>query len=137
MKTDQVDVLIESTQNFENDLDSLSEDGKRFVIKKINDFANFFPTQTEKTEKIDTYPDLHRPLSNLNLNGYESSLYILKVSPAWRVILAVDEDPIFSQIVLTLFRLVELSQANQAYQATANSLYQELRRDNPQTVPIS
>jgi hypothetical protein len=39
-----VDIVIESTREFENDLAKLSEDEKAAAIKKINDCASLFPT---------------------------------------------------------------------------------------------
>ncbi|MEH2459830.1 hypothetical protein [Nostoc sp.] len=93
-----MDVLIESTRRFEKDLAKLSEDEKATVIQKINDRASLFPTQ-----KADVYRKLRRLPLLSDINGYESSLYTLRVSQKLRVILAVDEDPIFGQVIFTLF----------------------------------
>jgi hypothetical protein len=116
-----VDVLIESTKSFEQDLGSLSEDDKAATVKKINDCATLFPTQ-----KADVYRQLRRLPLTSDLNGYESSLYILKVSPKLRAILTVDEDPIFEQVIFTLFRSVKLDELDRAYKSVAESLYREL-----------
>ena len=70
-----VDVLIESARSFERDLDRLSTDGKAIAIKKINDCAGLFLTQ-----KANVYRKLRRLPLLTGLNGYESSLYTLKVS---------------------------------------------------------
>lgn len=116
-----MDVLIESTRSFEADLGRLSNDEKATTVKKINDCASLFPTQ-----KVDVYRKLRRlPLSS-GLNGYESSLYTLKVSQKLRVILAVDEDPIFGQVIFTLFRVVKHDDLDNAYQGIAESLYQDI-----------
>jgi mRNA-degrading endonuclease RelE of RelBE toxin-antitoxin system len=101
-----VDIVIESTRRFEKDLDKLGKDEKAIAVKKINDCASLFPTQ-----KIHFYRKLHRLPLLSGLNGYESSLYTLKVSQKLRVILAVDEDPIFGQVIFTLFRVVRLIKA--------------------------
>jgi mRNA-degrading endonuclease RelE of RelBE toxin-antitoxin system len=116
-----VDVLIESTRSFEKDLGKLSEDEKAAVVKKINDCASLFPTQ-----KADIYRKLRRLPLPSDLNGYESSLYTLRVSQKLRVILAVDEDPIFGQVIFTLFRAVNQGDLDKAYKSVAESLYQEL-----------
>lgn len=97
-----VDVLIESTRRFEKDVATLSEDAKAEVVQKINDCASLFPNQ-----KANVYRQLRRIPIASNLNGYESSLYILRVCQKLRVILAVDEDPIFGQVIFTLFRVVK------------------------------
>ncbi|MBN3873289.1 hypothetical protein [Nostoc sp. JL33] len=126
-----MDVLVESTRGFEKDLAKLSEDEKATAIQKINDCASLFPTQ-----KADVYRKLRRlPLLSY-LNGYESSLYTLRVSQKLRVILAVDEDPIFGQVIFTLFRVVKRDDLDKAYKGVAESLYQELVHDNQEIAQI-
>ena len=74
-----MDIVIESTSGFEKYLDQLGKDDKAITVKKINDCASLFPTQ-----KKHVYRKLHRfPLLS-GLNGYESSLYTLKVSQKLR-----------------------------------------------------
>lgn len=127
-----MDVLIKSTKRFEKDIDKLSQDEKTTTVKKINDCASLFPTQ-----KVDVYRKLRRiPLSS-GLNGYESSLYTLKVSQKLRVILAVDEDPIFGQVIFTLFRIVKRDDLDKAYQGIAKYLYQEILHHDRNAVEIS
>ncbi|TAE69551.1 MAG: hypothetical protein EAZ86_09730 [Oscillatoriales cyanobacterium] len=127
-----MDILIESTKGFENDLTKLSEDERAAAIQKINDCASLFPTH-----KADVYRKLrHLPLPT-NLNGYESSLYTLTVSRTLKVILAVDEDPIFGQVIFTLFRTVKQDELERAYQNVAESLYQDLLHHNLATAQIS
>jgi mRNA-degrading endonuclease RelE of RelBE toxin-antitoxin system len=128
-----VDVLIESTRSFEKDLDRLSNDEKAITVKKINDCASLFPNQ-----KVYVYRKLRRLPLLSGLNGYESSLYTLKVSQKLRVILAVDEDPIFGQVIFTLFRVVQHDGLDKAYQGIAESLYQEvLHHPDRETAQIS
>jgi len=127
-----VDVLIESTRGFEKDVANLSEEEKAAVIKKINDGASLFPTQ-----KADVYRKLRRLRLPSNLNGYESSLYTLGVSGTLSVIWAVDEDPIFGQVIFTLFRAVKHDDLDRAYQGVAESLYQDMIHHNLEAAPIS
>ena len=127
-----MDILIESTKGFENDLAKLSEDEKTTAIQKINDCASLFPTH-----KADVYRKLRRLRLPTNLNGYESSLYTLTVSPTLRVIWAVDEDPIFGQVIFTLFRVVKHDDLDRAYQSVAESLYQDMLHHNLATAHIS
>jgi hypothetical protein len=116
-----MDILIESTRGFERDIDKLSEEQKAATIRKINDCASLFPIQ-----KADVYRKLHRlPLISV-INGYESSLYTFKVSYKLTVILTVDEDPIFGQVIFTLFRVVKHDDLDKAYRSVAESLYQDL-----------
>jgi hypothetical protein len=127
-----VDVLIESTTDFEKDLDLLGEDYKAVIVEKINDCANLFPIQ-----KSNVYGKLHHLPLPASLNGYESSLYMLKISEELGVILTVDEDPIFGQVIFTLFRAVQHDDLAQAYSAVAESLYQDLFHHSFETARIS
>ncbi|RCJ16534.1 hypothetical protein A6S26_33235 [Nostoc sp. ATCC 43529] len=127
-----MDVLIESTRSFEKDIASLSKDEKAAVVKKINDCASLFPTQ-----KADVYRKLRRLPLPSDINSYESSLYTLKVSQKLRVILAVDEDPIFGQVIFTLFRVVKHDDLDKAYKGVAESLYQGFLHHNRETAQIS
>ncbi len=120
-----MDILIESTKGFENDITKLSEDEKAAAIQKINDCASLFPTQ-----KANVYRKLRRLRLPTNLYGYESSLYTLRVSRTLRVIWAVDEDPIFGQVIFTLFRAVKDDEIDKAYQDVAESLYQDMLHHN-------
>ncbi len=116
-----MDVLIDSTRIFEQDLEKLSAEKKATTIQIINDCASLFHDQ-----KSHPYRRL-RPLPLLTgLNGYDSSLYTLRVSQNLRVILTVDEDPIFKQTVFTLFRVVKRSDLGMSYNRIAESLYQEI-----------
>jgi hypothetical protein len=132
MAVSNVDILIESTKGFENDLTKLSEDEKAAAIQKINDCASLFPTK-----KADVYRKLRSLRLPSNINGYESSLYALRVSRTLNVIWAVDEDPIFGQVIFTLFRAVKDEDIDKAYQSVAESLYQDLLHHNLATAQIS
>jgi hypothetical protein len=127
-----VDILIESTKGFENDLAKLSEDDKAVVIEKINDCASLFTT-----DKAQLYRKM-RPLRHLPsfTNGYESSLYTLGVSTKLRVILTVDEDPIFQQVIFTLFRVSKHKDIDKAYKSVAESLYQDFLHQNRETAQM-
>ncbi|PSN11425.1 hypothetical protein C7293_24375 [filamentous cyanobacterium CCT1] len=123
-----MDILIESTEKFEHDLDSLGHSEKLMVIEKINQCADLFPNQ-----KSYVYRKLRRLPLFAGLNGYESSLYTLKISEKLRAILTVDEDPIFDQVIFTLFRVVGHDNLDKAYQSIAESLYQEIAHHGSET----
>ena len=127
-----MDILIESTKKFEDDLSVLKESEKVTTIQKINDYVSRFSTSKKS---VDT--ELNHPANSSNLNGYESSLYALKISEKLGVILAIDEDPIFEQIIFTLFRAVKQDDLDQAYKRIAESLYQELSHHHQENVLIS
>ncbi len=125
-----MDILIESTSSFEQDLASISEDEKAIAIQKINDCAALFPEH-----KINAYRKLRRLA--LNISGYDSSLYAMQVSPESRIILTVDEDPIFGQVIFTLFRIANRDDFSKAYQGVVESLYKDLNHQTLETVLAS
>jgi hypothetical protein len=125
-----MDILIESTSRFEQDLSSMSEGEKDIAIQKINDCAALFPEH-----KINAYRKLRR--LPLNISGYDSSLYTMQISPESRIILTVDEDPIFDQVILTLFRVANRDDFNKAYQVVVESLYKDLLRQELEVVLAS
>jgi hypothetical protein len=126
-----MDILIESTRDFEKDLTQLGEDDRTISIQKVNDCVSLFPAQ-----KSEVYRKLRYLRPVLNLNGYDSSLYVLRVSQKIRVSLAIDEDPIFEQIIFTLFRAVSHAELGKAYQDVAASLYRDVLHDHQEAVKI-
>ncbi|MGL5075582.1 MAG: hypothetical protein ACRDBG_07025 [Waterburya sp.] len=116
-----MDILIESTNGFEKDISRLSEREKTITIQKINDCTDLFATQ-----KANVYRKLRRLPLPSDLNGYESSLYTLRISQKLKVILTVDEDPIFGQVIFTLFRVTKQDDFDNAYKSITEFLYQEM-----------
>lgn len=102
------------------------------MVKSINECAG-----QSSTQAADGYRKLD-PLSQpLGLDEYESSLYVLKASQKIRVILSIDEDPIFNRVVLTLFRAVRHDDLDAAQKDIAESLYQGLLHRNREPVPTA
>lgn len=125
-----MDVVIESTSRFEQDLSSMSKGEKDLAIQKINDCAALFPEH-----KSNAYRKLRR--LPLNISGYDSSLYTMRISPDSRIILTVDEDPIFGQVIFTLFRIANRDDFNKAYQGVVESLYKDLNHQTLEPVLAS
>ncbi len=124
-----MDVLIESTKKFEKDLGELSEREKAIAIQKINDCAELFPTS-----KTNVYRKLKR--LPIDLNGYDSSLYTITISLKLKAILAIDEDPIFGQVIFTLFRIVKHDDLDKAYKGVVESLYQDMHHQEREIVLV-
>jgi hypothetical protein len=127
-----VDILIESTNNFETDLSILTEGEKERAIQEINNCADLFLTQ-----KANVYRQLHHLPLPSGLNGYDSSLYTLKVSQTLSVILTVDEDPILGQVIFTLFRAIQHGNLDKAYKSVAEALYQDFLRQDREIAKVS
>ena len=69
------------------------------------------------------FSELYQPLPIHLKGGLSSSLYALRAGVDIRIILTVDEDPIFGQTVVTLFRAVRQGEEQRAYRSIAQLLY--------------
>jgi hypothetical protein len=58
--------------------------------------------------------------------GLDSSLFLTKADRDHRIIAAVDEDPIFDKISLTLFRIVNKNTAEKVYREVGEDIYTKL-----------
>jgi hypothetical protein len=114
-----MDLVFEATKGFEEDIDTLDKGVCERVVEKINKKCQLLLSDRKAFSRGLTQP------YPLNLaNGFKSSLYAFKVSAALSVIFAVDDDPIFGRILVTLLRVVRQPELIRAYQETATALYQ-------------
>jgi hypothetical protein len=116
-----MEILIESTKDFETDFGILSTADGLSVTEKINGCTSLFPLQ-----KSVLYHQLSQGHLLSELKEYESSLYILSVDPNLAVIIAIDEDPIFNQVIFTLFRVVTAEKVDRVYATVFKALYRDL-----------
>jgi hypothetical protein len=114
-----MDLVFEATKGFEKDLDQLDKSERNRIIEKINEKCQLLLSDRRAFRR-----GLIQPCRLKLAIGFKSSLYALKVPADWRVILAVDDDPIFDQILVTLLRVVRDAELTKAYQETAQVLYQ-------------
>ena len=124
-----MDILVESTRKFENDITTFSDEEKTFITEKINDHTSLLDNHEQEF-----YQQISQiPLNRFNLSEDECSLYIMEINLDLRVIFTVDNDPIFGQIIFTLFRIVKRNNLETTYLSTAESIYQDFL---PQTKEI-
>ncbi|MDS3859819.1 hypothetical protein RIF25_03255 [Thermosynechococcaceae cyanobacterium BACA0444] len=71
------------------------------------------------------------------MSRYDLSLYALRVMRKFIVILTIDEDPIFGQVIFTLFRVVKHDDFGKACQDIAQSLYQQVVHDDLDIAQVS
>ncbi|AHJ27118.1 hypothetical protein PN465_23035 [Nodularia spumigena CS-584] len=120
-----MDILIESTKDFEQDLEQFSNTEKFKIIKKLNRYVELLSIDTNLFYKNSTQ------LRNIRLNeNYDSSIYSLRINEQIRIILTIDDDPIFDRTVITLFRAVKAEDATKAYNSVAETLYQDFTVEN-------
>lgn len=114
-----MELLFQETKSFEKDLRKLPEKLKEKVINSINEQSLYFvENQVENSQKIKRLAQ-----SNLHLDS-DSSLYELKVDLKTRVILSIDDDPLFDQVIFTLYRIVSPRDFQVALKNISESLYQ-------------
>jgi len=115
-----MELLFESTKKFETDLNQFNEREKGKIVKKLNAQCAILENGFEAFYKL-----VVRPLKIKLNNGLKSSLYSLKVDREVRIILTVDDDPLFEQIIITLMRVVRHQDLERAFRGIAESLYQK------------
>jgi len=111
-----MNLLFNSTKKFEKDLKKFSVTDQKKIISKIN----FYSSNGESLFHQNAY----RPIKLILPDDDGSSLYVIKISKDIRVILTFEDDPIFDQTVVTLFRVVRHNSLEKAFKGIAESLYQ-------------
>lgn len=126
-----MDILIESTKDFEKDLEKFTDTEKFRIIKEMN--RNFELLSSENN----SFYEHSEQLRNIKLNhDYDSTIFCLKINQEQRIILTIDDDPIFGCLLITLFRLVNSEEAQQAYNAIAEFIYQDFTVEENQDLEI-
>ncbi|MEA5576641.1 hypothetical protein [Anabaena sp. UHCC 0451] len=126
-----MDILIESTKDFEKDLEQFTDTEKFRIIKEMN--RNFELISSENN----SFYEHSEQLRNIKLNhDYDSTIYCLKINEQQRIILTIDDDPIFGCILITLFRIVNHENAQKAYNAVAEMIYQDFTVEENQDIEI-
>ncbi|MBD2493838.1 hypothetical protein BCD64_18580 [Nostoc sp. MBR 210] len=120
-----MEILIESTKEFEKDLEKFNNREKFKIVKKLNRYVDLISKNRNLLE------NQAFKLKNIKFNTeYDSSLYALIIDKEIRIILTIDDDPIFDTTVITLFRVVSTEDATQAYNSVAEYLYQDFSMQN-------
>jgi mRNA-degrading endonuclease RelE of RelBE toxin-antitoxin system len=103
---------------FREDLTRLSAEDRTSVAAALrrnyellrNDRRSFFAKATQ-------------PYSIQLKGGLNSSLYSLRAGADLRLIMAVDDDPVFSRTLVTLFRAIRSDEVRRAFRLTADRIY--------------
>jgi len=113
-------LVFEVNDKFEKDLKRLGPPHHRMIVDKINAICSLL-----KYEPKVFFQHVYRPLIPHLAKGFKSSMYVLRADRDIRVILTVDEDPIFEQIIVTLMRVVRHNDLDKAFRGIAEALYQQ------------
>jgi hypothetical protein len=127
-----MDILIESTKDFEKDLEKFTDTEKFKIIKEMN--QNFELLSSDNN----SFYEHSEQLRNIKVNhDYDSTIYCLKINDDRRIILTIDDDPIFGCMLITLFRLVNRENAQQAYNAVTEIIYQDFIVEEKQQIEVN
>ena len=127
-----MDLVFESTDIFEQEINLLDNQQRSLIIETINSFFNLLLSNPE-----DFYRQIEQPLNFSLDNDYESSLYLFKVNENLTFIFSIDEDPIFERIIITLFRLVSANEGEKVYGEVGDLLYHDFLSSESKKVPVS
>ncbi len=113
-----MDLEFNITQSFDDDMKGLSADQQNKMKDKIN-----FVSGSLLNGKAAFMQNASMPhMFNLK-GGLDSSLYLVNVDEGKRMIVTVDDDPIFDKVSVTLFRLVDAKESEQVYREVGEELY--------------
>ncbi|MGI9473754.1 MAG: hypothetical protein ACR2NZ_19590 [Rubripirellula sp.] len=120
----QLEMVFHETEGFVNDWKAISPSSERAELAtELNDCCQLLlydqASFDQRTEAV------HVPLGE----GVDASLF--RMSYRDRTLLfTVDQDPVFSELVITLLRVVTTADASQAIEASTRSLYSGLGSDS-------
>jgi hypothetical protein len=119
--TGVAELFFESTRGFEDDIGRIPASDRVRIANEINERCRVI---------LDNRPafdaTLSRPFQQPLPDGLESTLSVMEIEGGYRVVLAVDDDPLFGRILVTLFRVVERHDEAAAYRSVASMLYEGL-----------
>jgi hypothetical protein len=123
-------ITEQTTSGFRHDLDSLSPEDRARVLETLRHSYGLL-----RDNPRSFFAKAKRPIPIHLKGGLSSSLYSLRAGRDLGLILAVDDDPIFGQILVTLFRVVRHGEVDRSYRSIAHLLYRnQIERNRPGTV---
>lgn len=113
-----MELLFESTHAFERDLARLPEEIRCRLVEAINNSCPLLAC-----DEADFFSKVYQPRVVRLSHNCCSSLYVMPAGTDYAIILTIDDDPIFAQVIITLMRIVPSQEIETAYAQTAHALY--------------
>lgn len=115
-----MDIRVDRTEQFEKEYKRLSSDTRVKVAEKMN----FLVSQLQSGNRHSLYRV--RQLSfPAGFNRNSSTLYLYRVNTNLRAIVSFDDDPIFSQKILTVYSIVDHDKLFDSFEKIASKLYRQ------------
>lgn len=109
------------TQSFKDDIDILSASQREIVGHQIDHISVSLLNGKSAFKENSSIPYIF----DLK-GGLDSSLFLIRADKNNRIIAAVDEDPVFDKISVTLFRIVDKNDAEKVYREVGSAIYKTL-----------
>lgn len=113
-------IVERTTAEFRRDWQRLSSTDQARVREMLNRGYSLL-----REDRPRFFSKVQRPLPIQLKGGLGSSLYSVRVGRDIRLILTVDDDPVFGQTLVTLFRIVRHDDLGRAYRSIAQLLYRD------------
>ncbi|KAA5535680.1 hypothetical protein FYK55_28365 [Roseiconus nitratireducens] len=113
-----MDLVFHETEQFLTDWDTVDTQQRAELATVLNDSCQLL--LYDQAGFRQAVQEIQHPVSD----GVDSSLYVLP-DGRWRIILAVDEDPVFAELIVTLLRLVPNDRLEPALQSVMDGLYRD------------
>lgn len=111
-------ITEQTTQEFRQDLARLSGEDRTRVRAALRSSYELL-----RSDRRRFFASAKRPQPVQLKSGLTSSLYSLPVGRDLRLILAVDDDPVFAQTIVTLFRAIRPNEVGRTYRSIADRIY--------------
>lgn len=113
-----LELTFQETNLFLEDWEKTGEPERMQLATELNDCCQFM--LYEEREFLRRVEQIKPELSG----GFEASMYSMPINH-FRVLFTVDEDPVFRQLTVTLYRLVPETEFDAARQSLIETLYRE------------
>lgn len=113
-----MDIQVDITSDFDKAYKKIPNPKRELIAKKIN-------LLIEKLQAGDRH-FLYRPRGIAFPDGVkpkESTLYVFRALPDYRIFLCLDDDPLRRQMVLTLFDIAKHDNVNVCFMSVASKIY--------------
>jgi hypothetical protein len=113
-------LIIEMTDECEKNFHNFSNNEQDEIIKKAEQFGELFIT-----DRAEFFRNAHQPVFFKLNDKFESSLYYFRINNGLKIIAAVDDDPIFESITITLLSVFGDGEIEKNFRSAARSFYRQ------------
>ena len=113
-----MDIQVEITEVFDKSYKKIPLHKRKLIGDKINQLVVNLQNGNKRSwirPRDLVFPE--------NIKKSQSTLYIFRATPEYRVVVSLDDDPLFNQKVLTLFDITKHDSIAMCFMAVTNKLY--------------